>query len=368
MKNSELFQFCSLCLALDEHPDFRETIQKELSDENTLNRFIQLCSDHFILPAIYLKFKKYNLLGTLPAEYKEQISFIYEQNKIRNKNILREISNISALLDKENIRPVYLKGCAHLMSDLYSDPGERMIGDIDLLVKEKDYLKAADLLLEEGYKKQGLNFVDVTELKHFPRLFKEGNTAAVEIHRVPVDIPFSGKYSSESVFKNCTEIPGTTNCLAPSFEHQAIHNFIHDQLSNSGRINRSCSLRNMYDIYLLSFQINLAEIPAITDFKKESKDYFLLVKNTFSTKNTSFPSNTKKTNRYYKECYYSMNHPVLIKVKKRIKLLFRLVFIRYGFKFISALVSKKSRKYISRRLFDKKWYAYHFNGIRQKFR
>ncbi|HAQ21344.1 MAG TPA: hypothetical protein DCR40_19255 [Prolixibacteraceae bacterium] len=56
------------------------------------------------------------------------------------------MDDITAILNKENIQPVFLKGTANLLDGLYSDVGERMIGDIDFLVKEEDYLKAAELL------------------------------------------------------------------------------------------------------------------------------------------------------------------------------------------------------------------------------
>ena len=62
---------------------------------------------------------------------------IYGLNRERNIQILQRIDDITAELNKKNIQPVFLKGTANLLDGLYSDLGERMIGDIDFLVKEQ---------------------------------------------------------------------------------------------------------------------------------------------------------------------------------------------------------------------------------------
>jgi len=111
-----------------------------------IQNFIQLCSDHLIIPAIYLKLKAHDILNDLPEDFIQAFKEIYDLNRERNEQILKQIDDITAILNKENIQPVFLKGTANLLDGLYSDVGERMIGDIDFLVKEEDYLKAAELL------------------------------------------------------------------------------------------------------------------------------------------------------------------------------------------------------------------------------
>ena len=66
MTYKELFYFTGHCLALDEHPEFREQIiELFASEESNWEGFIQLCSDHLIIPVIYLKFRQHNLLNGL---------------------------------------------------------------------------------------------------------------------------------------------------------------------------------------------------------------------------------------------------------------------------------------------------------------
>ncbi len=143
MNYKDLFYFAAQCLALDDHPEFRETIITSFSGGKAeLDDFIFLCSNHLILQAIYLNFKKHNLLGIFPVIYREHIAGIYLQNKKRNLDILQQVEELNLALAAENIIPVYLKGTANLLDNVCSDVGERMIGDIDLLVQDKDYLKS----------------------------------------------------------------------------------------------------------------------------------------------------------------------------------------------------------------------------------
>jgi len=47
-----------------------------------------------------------------------------------------------------------------------------MIGDIDVLVKEKDYFKTADLVVNLGYKNDKTVYYNLEKIKHYPRLYR----------------------------------------------------------------------------------------------------------------------------------------------------------------------------------------------------
>jgi len=92
MTYKDLFYFTGQCLALDEHPQFREKIIELFTDANaqpeTWSReqgtgsmeaenwesFVQLCSDQLIIPAIYLQFRKHNLLNCSKFPVRENMS------------------------------------------------------------------------------------------------------------------------------------------------------------------------------------------------------------------------------------------------------------------------------------------------------
>ena len=130
--------FIGQCLSLDEHPTFRETIIAQFSDPDyAWNDFIWTCSNHLVLPVIYLKFRKHDLLDYLPEVLANHLEEIYKLNRTRNEQIILQMKEINATLNKAGISPIYLKGTGNLIDGVYSDIGERIIGDIDFLVPEK---------------------------------------------------------------------------------------------------------------------------------------------------------------------------------------------------------------------------------------
>jgi hypothetical protein len=55
MTNLEMFYFAGKFLSIDEHAEFREVIIKMISDDELdWSHFVSLCSNHLILPVIYL--------------------------------------------------------------------------------------------------------------------------------------------------------------------------------------------------------------------------------------------------------------------------------------------------------------------------
>jgi len=202
MNNSEMFYLACHCLTSDASPGFWQKASSAFQEEKLLEDLVFLCSNELVLPAIYLNFKKNGVLGVLPEELSEQLAYIYDLNKKRNTEILQQVTEINQILNTQQIEPVYLKGTANLLDGLYDDFGERMIGDIDVLVKEHDYLAAAELVMGLGYSYDQKVYDDITTMKHFPRLFRTGGAADIEIHSVPVNIEYSKQFSSDLLFQH----------------------------------------------------------------------------------------------------------------------------------------------------------------------
>lgn len=310
MSPKELFYFAAFCLAPDAHTEYRETVISAFSSRKvSLDSFIALCDRHLILPAIYLHFKKYKLLDIFPTDYKEHLAVLYLKNKKRNQEILQQVVEINHALATKNITPVYLKGTANLLDNVYSDIGERMIGDIDLLVQEKDYLHSAELIMQLGYRTDGKVYYDVTASKHYPRLYRTDVPADIEIHRVPVEIAYSKQFNSEFIYRNKRKIPDKTNCFAPSDEHKAIHNFIHAQLGNLGYRFKQNPLRDLYDMYLLSKRIVLTSVIGKVEEKRKISTYLTVTKRIFGGSIMAEIEENNTSRRYIKIHDWFLDHP-----------------------------------------------------------
>lgn len=344
---------------LDEHPGFsQEIIEKIETDSMDWQKFAANCSNHLILPIIYLKFQSHGIIEYLPKELSEYLKEVYDLNYSRNNQILEELQEITEILNKGNIYPVFLKGAGNLLDDLYSNIGERILGDIDLLVPEKEYLLSAKLLEDEGYskRKDSAIYFDVSMSKHYPRISKPGFPASLEIHRLPV------KENNKSWFNPCIIDQGKKTvialkgCCVLSDNHKIIHNFIHAQLDHQGHTTGLVYLRDLYDLYLLSKRTPIKQ--TLTSIKKKRKAivYFAFAGKALGL-NESFYSNSN-----FSIWFFSKRHDLILSsvnfnhTYRTINYITRRVIIGYTAQIIKSFYSKNMRQSVIHRLSDHKWY------------
>lgn len=348
MKNfKELYYFTSQCLALDSNPEFREKIISSfLTDTFPFEKFVWLCDKHLMIPAIYIKFLHFDILSFVPTEISNLFRNIYDLNKKRNLEIIQQVDQVNKILKDEDITPVYLKGTGNLLDQLYSDPGERYIGDIDLLVKESDYYKTIDAVIALGYKYEKGGYIGNELPKHFNRLYKHDVPADIEIHRIPVNIPFSKKFSNEMIFANRIISKTRENAYVPSIEHRITHNFIHAQLSNRGHWQKYNSLRDLYDLYLLSDQASLIPLANQIEEKNKFISYIVFTCRIFNLKNSLYPIKNSRAELY---CYISN----LLLKQTHLHKIYQLFFKLYFFlpkRIMLVTTDKLYRKYIFSRI------------------
>ena len=138
------------------HRTEHELLSKILFSEQKLKKdefididfhlLVKIASSNLILPTLYLNLKSKNYSKHLPIELNKYLFKIYSLNKERNKNCLKEIENISSILKKNKIEYAFIKGASNLLSKLYSNIGERMIGDIDILINPNQKILALNCL------------------------------------------------------------------------------------------------------------------------------------------------------------------------------------------------------------------------------
>lgn len=287
MKNSKVYYLAGKCLVMNEIPDFKNQFI-ELCKNNLIDwiQFISVCSENLVLPSIYLKFRSNGILEYLPKEINEHLLEIYELNIKRNNEILRQIISINTILTERNIVPLYLKGAGNLIDNVYEDIGERIMADIDFLVAEKDYLRCATLLLDNGY----LSLMNSTNLnfkrqKHYPRIYHPSFIADVEIHRTPIEPIFEYKctnwINSTVVNKEKKEVQMIDGSYILSDKHKTIINFTHSQIDHEGALYGKIQLRDIYDLYLFSKRVSLSHSLHYIKLKKSAIAYFAFARFVF---------------------------------------------------------------------------------------
>jgi hypothetical protein len=369
MTNLEMFYFVGRCLSIDEHPEFREVmVQKISDDEIEWAQFVSLCSNHLILPVIYLKFKAHKLIEHLPEELAEFLKEIYDLNLARNEQILLQIKDILKLLNANDIFPTFLKGTGNLLDGLYSDKGERMIGDIDFLVPEEDYLKAAKILENDGYIRNLIFYGDIKNAKHYPGLFKTGTPATIEIHRLVVSHQYSRKFNPGIIERKKLLYGKKQICFVLCDRHNAILNFIHSQLAHKANLTGNVSFRDIYDLYLLSKRISLPQIVNEIQFKRKANTYFV-----FAEKSLGLPGWFCKYETFASKIFL-MKHSLNYNSRVFYRTFGILIFLNnrliegYIGRLLRSVYSKNERKIIVDCLSNRQWLINHFNSYFELFK
>jgi hypothetical protein len=342
---------------LDEDPAFGKIlIEKITTDTIDWRKFVTLCSNHLILPLIYLKFKSHDILTYLPEELAEHLKDIYNLNLARNNQILEQLKEITTILNRNNIYPTFLKGSGNLLDQLYADNGERILGDIDFLVSKKDYLATAKLLEEEGYAIFIPLYTEIDHLKHYPRISKPGYPAVLEIHQLPVTERFHSWFNSEIIYLEKKPVKSLPGCFVLSDKHNIILNFIHCQLDHDGHRYGVVSFRDLYDLYLLSTRTSLPEAINSIKTKKKAISYFAFARKAFGLNETFFPDSNFSAWLFTKK--HDLNHQSVIfyHTHRTIVYIFHRIVIGFPRQIIQSFYSKEARKSVINRLSNRNWY------------
>ena len=368
MTNKENFYFAGKCLTLDEHAEFKsEIIRAIASDSVDWDDFVHLCSNHLILPAIYLKFRDNGLLEYLPKELTEFIYNIYELNVSRNYQILKQLDEILKLLKEHEIYPTLLKGAGNLADHLYGDVGERMMRDIDLLVPEKHYLRAARLLEKEGYSSTPMEGSDVMKLKHYPGLSRADVYAVVEIHRLPEDQKYIKWFNPWIIDTEKRRINESASCFVLSDKHKVIHNFIHSQLSHRGHADGIVSLRDIYDLYLLSKRISIAATLPSIECKGKAISYFVLAGKALGIGNRYYADEPILSSVYCLKHDLNQSSAAFYHTYRGLRYLYEKIILGYSGQIIQLFYSKEMRQSVFTRMKNPRWYKHHLDTYTRFF-
>ena len=176
-------------------------------DNINFEKLIKLASGHLMLPALFFNIQKKKVSYLFPKDFIEYIKNIFEINKARNRILLSEAKELSELFYKNNIKHIFLKGTALLLSNVFEDIGERMIGDIDFIIQHKDEEKVKKVLEKNNYCTSS-NHVDLYRVfkpKHLPRMVNKNKTIAIEPHLELLSPKYRGFFNSKKLINTFKE-------------------------------------------------------------------------------------------------------------------------------------------------------------------
>ena len=143
----ELLRCCARTM-LDE--ETTEQVQKLLRQPIDWSYLVRLAVHHRIIPLIYRSLGQ-NSSGAVPAGVLLKLKNYSQTNIKRNLFLTKELIKLIDLLESHRILSIPYKGPA-LAILAYGNIGIRQFGDLDILVRPRDYFKARNLLLASGYR------------------------------------------------------------------------------------------------------------------------------------------------------------------------------------------------------------------------
>jgi hypothetical protein len=270
-------------------------------------------------------------------------------NRDRNSQIIQQAKDLNSLLLENGVRPIFLKGTGNLLEGLYEDVGERMVGDIDFLFSEKDFFKAVDILKKDNYSKPESELDYFQGFRHYSRLVKPANIAAVEIHKEVTIEKYRGEFNCEMISEDTQQI---NHFSVLSFENQLSLSIISSQINDYGFELKNFSLRNAYDVFLLSKKVDTKK--AISKFTKLKSSLNCFIANcnlTFGDLESLGYFRTKESVKYLKAFNIS-----LYKRKSNLKINFKLIMIKLYRRFgivCKSIFNSENRKWLLNRIKSK---------------
>ena len=350
MNYKETLFFIAKCLTISLEDNNRQEIEKQLKSKSIdWDAVVKVSTSHYVFPAIYCNFKRADFLKYLPADLVEYMKHITNLNRDRNTQILLQAQELNGLLLANNIRPIFLKGTGNILEGLYEDIGERMIGDIDFLFSEEDSYSAIKILKKDNYTKPESELDYFQGFRHYSRLVKPANIAAVEIHKEVTIEKFRSEFNCEMICKDA-QIINKFSLL--SFENQLSLSIITSQINDYGFELRNFSLRNAYDVFLLSKKVdNKKAISKFTKLKNPLNCFIANCNLVFGDLESLKYHKTKEAANYLKVFNKS-----LYKSKSNLKINFKLFKInlirRFGI-VCKSIFNSENRKWLLNRIISK---------------
>jgi hypothetical protein len=346
----ETFYFIAKCLTISLEAKNRQEIEKQLKltsiDWDTV---VKVSTSHYVFPALYCNLKRVDFLKYLPQDLVSYMQHITNLNRERNKKIITQAQELNNLLLANNITPIFLKGTGNILEELYEDIGERMVGDIDFLFSQKDYFKTIDVLKSDNYREPDNQLNYFPGSRHYSRLIKQKNIAAVEIHKEVTIEKYRGEFNCEMISKDAQQI---NDFSVLSFENQLSLSIITSQINDYGFDFTKFALRNAYDVFLLSKKVDTKKV--VSKFTKLKNPLNCFIANcnlVFGDLESLEYHKTKEAENYLKVFNKS-----LYKSKSKLKINFKMIAINLNRRFCivcKSIFNSENRKWLLNRIKSK---------------
>jgi hypothetical protein len=164
-------------------PEISQRIREATQKKIDWVQFVRLALRHDTLPLTYRNLHRI-CPDLVPSGVLDPLRARYEAGAAESRLLAEELVRVLGVLDSEGIPAVTYKGPA-LAVRLYGDLSLRGFGDLDILICEREVLRARRLLIERGYAPERVEINDLNQFlreNHEMLLYRGDGKVRLDLH------------------------------------------------------------------------------------------------------------------------------------------------------------------------------------------
>ncbi|MCP2727290.1 nucleotidyltransferase family protein [Symplocastrum sp. BBK-W-15] len=244
------------CSRTSIEPAIAARIKILLQQEIDWKYLLQTAAKHGVKPLLYQSLST-TAKELVPPEILTQLRQDFRTNAVRNLNRTKELLKILDLFAVNDIPVFTFKGPA-IASLAYGELSLRQFGDLDILVRDRDIIRARDLFLSQGdemkvelielTEAQKAIFIKSPQIHEFVRecaypFIRQQSKIIVELHWRMMPLYFSFPIDSENLWERLIPVPLLgTNILTTSPEDSLLLLCGHGIKECWDKLNRVCDI------------------------------------------------------------------------------------------------------------------------------
>lgn len=228
--------------------DLPNDLLSQLRRMEVQTELVGVANRYFSTAPLWAAICRHGLRDELDDGISEYLASFHALNTERNVRLRDQSQECIGALNRAGVTPMPLKGAAYLLSNLYPEPNERFLSDIDLLVPANDIESAASALHDLGFY-AAESESDFSRHHHIPPLVRTLDDVAIELHSSPVATIAGASLSAEEILANASPVSsGGCHWSAASATDTVLLSFLHSEVVDRNLARCIVNLRGFLDL------------------------------------------------------------------------------------------------------------------------
>ena len=210
---------------------------------------LRLANEALVTPQLHAALAASGAIEAVPAEVRTFTAEVFERNRARNRRLLETLAEALGALNAAGIEPVLLKGAALWFAQGAPSPSDRLMNDLDLLVRPAEAerataaLSAADFRVHHAYAGPKVHVV--------AELARPTDVGFVDLHQRAPGPPGLAEAATAQALLRPVRWRGL-RALAPEPAAQVFLLVLHDQFHDGDYWRGGFTLKHLLDIAALA--------------------------------------------------------------------------------------------------------------------